>query len=55
MACHDCADSNREYVAYQYRFRICIEEETTNEAGYRASLIVDVTGKEAVRTSSRLD
>lgn len=46
-ACPDCEDFNQDYVAYQYRFRICVEEESADSTGYRASLVVDVSGKEA--------
>ncbi|CAE6366825.1 unnamed protein product [Rhizoctonia solani] len=46
-ACHDCRDSDRKYVAYEYRFQMVIEEESMNASGYRATLIVDVSGDEA--------
>ncbi|KDN49319.1 hypothetical protein RSAG8_02021, partial [Rhizoctonia solani AG-8 WAC10335] len=46
-ACFDCADFDRRYVAYEYRFQMVIEEETANATGYRATLVVDVSGKEA--------
>ncbi|KAJ1310461.1 hypothetical protein OPQ81_007194 [Rhizoctonia solani] len=47
QACLDCADFDREYVAHEYRFQIVVEEESVDTTGYRATLIVDVSGKEA--------
>ncbi|CEL52469.1 C, briggsae CBR-GCY-28 protein [Rhizoctonia solani AG-1 IB] len=46
-ACHECADFDREYVAYEYRFQMVVEEEGADVAGYRGTLIVDVSGEEA--------
>ncbi|CAE6459348.1 unnamed protein product [Rhizoctonia solani] len=46
-ACHDCADFIGEYVAYEYRFQMVIEEESPNVTGYRATLVVDVSGADA--------
>ncbi|CAE6488044.1 unnamed protein product [Rhizoctonia solani] len=53
-ACHDCADFDREHVAYEYRFQMVIEEESANASGYRATLLVDVSGEEAERFISGL-
>ncbi|KAG8734453.1 hypothetical protein FRC11_009982 [Ceratobasidium sp. 423] len=46
-ACHDCADFDREYVAYEYRFQMVVEEESADATGYHATLVVDVSGEEA--------
>ncbi|CAE6434080.1 unnamed protein product [Rhizoctonia solani] len=46
-ACLECADFGREYVAYEYRFQMVVEEESADATGYRSTLIVDVSGEEA--------
>ncbi|CAE6524700.1 unnamed protein product [Rhizoctonia solani] len=46
-ACLDCADFDRDYIAYEYRFQMVVEEESADATGYRATLVVDVSGEEA--------
>ncbi|KAG9102972.1 hypothetical protein FRC06_000621 [Ceratobasidium sp. 370] len=49
VACHECADFEGKFVGYEYRFRLCIEAEVAgpSQGAYRASLILDVSGKDA--------
>ncbi|KAG8738732.1 hypothetical protein FRC10_006567 [Ceratobasidium sp. 414] len=49
VACHECADFDGEFVGYEYRFRLCVEAEPVrpSQNAYRASLILDVSGKDA--------
>ncbi|KAG9123076.1 hypothetical protein FRC07_000264 [Ceratobasidium sp. 392] len=48
-ACVECGDFEGEFVGYEYRFRLCVEEEAPrpSQDAYRASLILDVSGKDA--------
>ncbi|KAG8685400.1 hypothetical protein FRC09_014766 [Ceratobasidium sp. 395] len=48
-ACHECGDFAGEFVGYEYRFQLCVEEEVarSSQDAYRASLILDVSGKDA--------
>ncbi|QRV86719.1 telomeric single stranded DNA-binding POT1/CDC13 protein [Ceratobasidium sp. AG-Ba] len=48
-ACVECDDVEGKFTAYEYRFQLCVEEESPrpSQDGYRASLIVDVFGKDA--------
>ncbi|KAG8699953.1 hypothetical protein FRC08_005007, partial [Ceratobasidium sp. 394] len=48
-ACHECADFDGEFVGYEYRFRLCVEAEVAkpSQDAFRASLVLDVSGKEA--------
>lgn len=52
-ACHQCEDFDGQYVAYEYRIRLCVEEESNNPAPgsqeHRLSIVVDLSGKDAVR------
>lgn len=54
-ACHACDDVEMKYVVYEYRMRLCVEEESDNPAPdsqeHRLSLVVDLSGKDAVRAS----
>ena len=53
QACHACDDFDKKYVAYEYRIRLCVEEESDNPAPagqeHRLSMVVDLAGKDAVR------
>ncbi|QRW26921.1 telomeric single stranded DNA-binding POT1/CDC13 protein [Rhizoctonia solani] len=45
--CFECTDFDLEYVVYEYRFQMVVEEESSEATGYRGTLIVDVSGEEA--------